>query len=495
MRHSLWIRLLTVFLGVIVVGVVVMVVSLRFSAATNLSRRVLSNDVAQAQALAPLLARYYSPSQSWEGVTTFLATTPQAGNNPPWSGMMDRWMTDGMMGRGMMGNWGEWFQAARTVGPTDNRVVVFDVSGRVVADTGKASTGEQHPLTHLQNGIPITIDKRTVGTVLVGSMIEPVLNPADEDFLNSVNWSILVTSLTVGLFALILGSLLFWQITSPLRALTRASEAIASGKLKQQVQVRSEDEIGRLAHAFNRMAESLTQADTQRRNMLADIAHELRTPLTVIQGNLEGLLDGVFDLTPENVATVHRQTMVLNRLVADLRDLALAEAGQLKLERIPIDLKSVIAEVSTSLESQAHEKGITLTLNHIETLPPLDADEERITQVLFNLLTNAMRYTPTGGTITISAEVRDRAVVISVRDTGVGIASEELPHVFDRFYRANHSRTFSTDGSGLGLTISKQIVEAHGGQIWAQSSLGVGSTFAFSLPLSAPKHSATTSHT
>ena len=480
MRHSLWIRLLTVFLGIIVVGVLVMVISLRFSAATNFSRRVLSNDVAQAQALALLLSRYYSQSQSWEGVTAFLATTPQAGTNSP-SG----WMMDGMMGRGMMGNWREWFQAARTVGPTDDRVVVFDGSGRIVADTGKVSTGEQHPLTHLQNGIPITIDYRTVGTVLVGSMIEPVLNPADEDFLNSVNWSILVTSLTVGLLALIFGSLLFWQITSPLRALTRASEAIASGKLKQQVQVRSEDEIGRLARAFNRMAESLTQADAQRRNMLADIAHELRTPLTVIQGNLEGLLDGVFDLTPENVATVHRQTMVLNRLVADLRDLALAEAGQLKLERTPIDLKAVIAEVCKSLEAQAHEKGIMLTLNPMEPLPPLDADEQRITQVLFNLLTNAMRYTPTGGAITISAEVRDKAVVISVRDTGVGIAPEELPHVFDRFYRTNNSRTFSTDGSGLGLTISKQIVEAHGGQIWAQSSLGVGSTFAFSLPLSA----------
>jgi len=480
MRHSLWIRLLTVFLGIIVVGVVVMVISLRFSAATNFSRRVLSNDVAQAQALAPLLSHYYSQNQNWEGVTTFLATTPQPGTNPS-----PGWMMDGMMGRGMMGNWREWFPSARTVGPTDNRVVVFDATGSVVADTGKVSTGEQHPLTHLQNGVAITIDNKTVGTVLVGSMIEPVLNPADEDFLNSVNWSILVTSLTVGLLVLIFGSLLFWQITSPLRALTQASEAIASGKLNQRVQVRSEDEIGRLARAFNRMAESLALADTQRRNLLADIAHELRTPLTVIQGNLEGLLDGVFDLTPENVATVHRQTMVLNRLVADLRDLALAEAGQLKLELKPTDLAEVAATLGKTLETQAHEKGIVLKFEISDTPLMVQADEQRITQVLFNLLTNAMRYTPTGGTITISAEVRDRAVVISVRDTGIGISPEELPHVFDRFYRANHSRTFSTDGSGLGLTIAKQIVEALGGHIWAQSSLGMGSTFAFRFPLSA----------
>ncbi len=480
MRHSLWIRLLTVFLGVIVVGVIVMVVSLRFSAATNFSRRVLSNDVAQAQALAPLLARYYSQNQNWNGVAQFLNAAPQTGTNPSPSGMMG-----GMMGGGMMGNWGEWFQAARTVGPTDSRVVVLDTSGRVVADTGNAMTGEQHPLAHLQNGIAITLDSRTVGTVLVGSMIEPVLNPADADFMNSVNWSILVTSLTVGLLALVFGSILFWQITSPLRALTQASEAIAGGKLKQRVPVRSEDEIGRLARSFNQMAESLAQADVQRRNLLADIAHELRTPLTVIQGNLEALMDGVYELTPENVATVHRQTMVLSRLVGDLRDLALAEAGQLNLERKPMDLAEVIATVGKTLEPQAREKGVTLTLDLPEGLAPLNADEQRITEVLFNLLSNALRYTPTSGTITVSAAPRDGSIVVSVRDTGPGISPDELPHVFDRFYRANGLRPSSKDGSGLGLTISKQIVEAHGGQIWAQSWLGAGSTFAFRLPRSA----------
>ncbi len=490
MRHSLWIRLLGVFLGVIVVGVLVMIISLRLSAAANFRRRVLSNDVAQAQALAPLLARYYSQNQTWEGVAAFLTAAPRAWTNPSPGGMMD-WM----MGRGMMGNWQEWFQAARTSAPTDNRVVVLDASGGVVADTGNASTGEQHPLSHLQNGVAITLGDRPVGTVLVGSMIEPVLNPADEDFLNSVNLSILVTSLTVGLLALIFGSLLFWQITSPLRALMQASEAIAGGKLSQRVQVRSDDEIGRLARSFNQMAASLGEADLQRRNLLADIAHELRTPLTVIQGNLEALLDGVYDLTPENVAAVHRQTIVLTRLVADLRDLALAEAGQLKLELEPMDLVRVIAQVGESLEGPAREKGITLKFDLPEAPLPLTADEQRITQVLFNLLSNALRYTPTGGTITTTATQQDGRVLVTVRDTGTGISPNELPHVFDRFYRANGSRASSADGSGLGLTISKQIIEAHGGQIWAQSWLGAGSTFAFSLPLSAPMPPPITSHT
>jgi len=311
-----------------------------------------------------------------------------------------------------------------------------------------------------------------------------VLNPADEDFLRSVNLSIFVTSAIVGLLALALGSLLFRQITAPLGALSRAAGAIADGDLGRRVEVRSDDEIGRVARSFNRMAESLAQADAQRQNMMADIAHELRTPLTVIQGNLEALMDGVYDLTPENIAAVHRHTVVLSRLVADLRDLALAEAGQLRLERKPISLAQVIAQVSEGLEAQAREKGVTLKIEASDALPPVEADEQRIAQVLFNLMSNALRHTSSGGTITTSAELRDGRVLTSVRDTGMGIPPEDLPRVFERFYRADRSRARATGGSGLGLTIAKQIVEAHGGQIWAQSWLGAGSTFAFSLPLS-----------
>ena len=184
-------------------------------------------------------------------------------------------------------------------------------------------------------------------------MIEPVLNPADEDFLRSVNLSIFITSATVGLLAIILGSLLFRQITSPLRALSQSAQAIADGNLGRRIEIKSNDEVGQAAHSFNRMAESLARADAQRRNMIADIAHELRTPLTVVQGNLEALMDGVYDLTPENVSAVHKQTVVLTRLVADLRDLALAEAGQLRLERKTVSLADVISQVSEGLEVQA----------------------------------------------------------------------------------------------------------------------------------------------
>ena len=483
MRYSLWTRLMGVFLAVIVIGVIVMVTTIRLSTASQLRRRVLSNDVAQANALATLLAGFYSQNGNWNGVEAFLAAAPspatQTDSQP--GGMMGP-----MMGPQMMWDWQQWVQVTRTTGSVTDRVAVLDTDGKVVVDTGEASLGEQHPLQQTENGIPIIVDSKTIGTVLVGSMIEPVLNPADEDFLRSVNLSILLTSATVGVLAIVLGSLLFRQITLPLRALSLSAQAIATGDLGRRVEVRSDDEIGQVARSFNRMAESLGQADAQRRNMIADIAHELRTPLTVVQGNLEALMDGVYDLTLENVAAVHKQTVILTRLVADLRDLALAEAGQLRLERKTVSLADVISQVSDGLEVQAHEKGVTMKFETAENLPKIQADEQRITQVLYNLISNALRHTPAGGTITTNAELREDRVLIIVRDTGSGIAPEELPRVFERFYRADRSRARSTGGSGLGLTIAKQIVEAHGGQIWAQSWLGTGSTFAFSLPLSAP---------
>jgi two-component system OmpR family sensor kinase/two-component system sensor histidine kinase BaeS len=485
MRNSLWTRLMGVFLGVIVVGVIVMVVSVRLSTAAQLRSRVLSDDVAQANALALLLAGYYSQNGSWIGVETYLASAPQSQNlpaNQTGPGMMG---SGGMMRPEMMENWGEWMGVTRTTGPLADRVVVLDASGKVIADTGQASLGEQHPAEHASNGALVVVNGKTVGAVLVGSMIEPVLNPADEDFLRSVNLSILITSVAVGILALVLGSLLFRQITSPMRALSRSARAIAEGDLGQRVAVHSDDEIGQVARSFNRMAESLAESDLQRRNMMADIAHELRTPLTVVQGNLEALMDGVYEMTTENVAGIHKQTVVLTRLVADLRDLALAEAGQLRLERKPLSLENVISQVSEGLEIQAHEKEVALKFESAGGLPQIQADEQRIAQVLFNLMSNALRHTPAGGTITISAEAREDRVLVSVRDTGTGIPPEGLPHVFERFYRADRSRARSTGGSGLGLTIAKQIVEAHGGQIWAQSWLGAGSTFAFSLPLSA----------
>jgi two-component system OmpR family sensor kinase/two-component system sensor histidine kinase BaeS len=478
-----------VFLSVIVLGVIIMVVSIRISTATHLKKRVLSDDVAQANGLASLLADYYAQQGNWVGVERMLADAPHTTPLYPedWGmgpGMMGGWIDRDKMEPGMMMDWMQsWFQITRSTGPLSDRVVILTPQGEVIVDTGRASLNEQTPAEHLEKAMPVQVDGKTVGLVLVGSMIEPVLNPADEDFLRAVNLSILVTAIAVGILGLVLGSLLFRQITSPLSELSRAAQAVASGQLGQRVRVAQNDEIGQLAESFNHMAESLAQAEVQRRHMVADIAHELRTPLTVVQGNLEALLDGVYDLNLENVAAIHRHSTLLSRLVDDLRDLALADAGQLHLDWQSVNLPTLVAQVNEGLEMQAQEKGVTLQANLPDAFPPIIGDEQRLKQVLFNLVSNALHHTPTGGTITTEGEVKEDRVVIRVRDTGSGIPPEDLPHIFDRFYRADRSRTRTTGGSGLGLTVSKRIIEMHGGQIWAQSWLGAGSTFAFSLPL------------
>ena len=479
MRNSLWLKLMGAFLAVILSGAVVMFVLVNVATATQFRRFVLSGDVIQAGELAALLGDYYARQGSWEDVETLLETGPAAS---PGTWPIRRMMGPGMMGPEMMGrSMKEMFEMMRSAGPLVDRVAVADTSGIVVADSAGLLVGQDHA-EHLESGVPIVVDGQRVGTVLVGSMIEPILNPLDQDFLRSVNLSVLLSALAVGIVALVVGSLLFRQITAPLGALSAAAEAIAAGDLSRTVEMSSSDEIGRLGRSFNAMARSLARAETLRRNMVADIAHELRTPLAVIQGNLEALLDGVFDLTLDNVASIHEETMLLSRLVADLRDLALAEAGQLKLDRERADLTALAARVVDSFQTQALEKEVTLTTELAPDLPPMEVDVQRVSQVLFNLLSNALRYTPTGGTITVRAERVGDQVQVAVADTGEGIPPEGLPYVFERFYRADKSRARASGGSGLGLAIAKQIVEAHGGRIWAKSWVGVGSTFVFTLP-------------
>ncbi len=246
--------------------------------------------------------------------------------------------------------------------------------------------------------------------------------------------------------------------------------------------VRTGDEIGRLGRAFNTMADALDQAETLRRHMVADIAHELRTPLSLVQGSLEAILDGMYELNLENVDSVHEETLVLTRLVNDLRDLALAEAGQLRLEEEDVDMTDLITRSAERFRAQAAEQEVSLATDLPTDLPTIRGDRQRISQVLINLLSNALRYTPAGGQVVVAAKLESAKLLISVADTGKGIASEDLPYVFERFYRADKSRARTSGGSGLGLAISRQIVKAHGGRIWAESQVGLGSTFTFTLP-------------
>ena len=271
------------------------------------------------------------------------------------------------------------------------------------------------------------------------------------------------------------------RVARPMRDVIEAVNRLAEGDYSARVAERGPREIRALAHAFNEMVSRLQANDTQRRNLLADVTHELRTPLTVIQGNLEGLLDGIYPRDDEHLASILEETRVLSRLVDDLRTLALAESGALHLEKEPTDLGILVNETSASFRGQADAAGIELKTKAQPNLPLLEMDPARIRQCLENILANALRYTPRGGTIRVSCSEdgsRDSFAVISVGDTGVGISSDDLPHIFDRFYKSRGSH-----GSGLGLAIAKNLVAVHGGEITAQSEIGQGTTIRFTLPL------------
>jgi signal transduction histidine kinase len=289
-----------------------------------------------------------------------------------------------------------------------------------------------------------------------------------------------------GVVGLGLAALLVRQITHPLSSLIEASSRIAGGDLGVRVPMESKDELGELAATFNRMAHSLETQEILRRNLMADVAHELRTPLTGIQGTIEALQDGVFPVTAENLNAIHEGVLLLNRLVEDLRTLANAEAGQLPLERLPLELADLCGRRVAAFQPQALARQITLTFQREAPTLTICGDGERLGQVLNNLLDNALRHTPAGGTVQLSLRPAPGCARLAVIDTGPGIAPADLPHLFDRFYRADGSRNRRTGGSGLGLAIARQLVHAHGGRIWAESPLAGqegGSAFLVELPL------------
>jgi signal transduction histidine kinase len=272
-------------------------------------------------------------------------------------------------------------------------------------------------------------------------------------------------------------------MSRPLSDLTAATRAVAAGDLGVRVPTTYPGEAGELAAAFNQMAEDLARADKLRRNLTADVAHELRTPISVVRGKLEGILDGVYPATSEHLEPVLEEIKLLTRLVEDLRLLALAEAGELPMEKRAMDVGDLLRDAQVNFGPQAADQGVTLALDLPVELPKVVADRRRITQVLGNLLTNALRHTPGGGCVTLSAVASEGMVRVTVADTGRGIPSEDLPYLFERFWRGDKSRSRAAGGTGLGLAIARQLVEMHGGTISVESTPGQGSKFWFTLPI------------
>lgn len=304
-----------------------------------------------------------------------------------------------------------------------------------------------------------------------------------EQFLNSVNQALIVAVLLAGTVSLVLLASMANPGLSMIEGLTNAARRLASGDLSQRVEIRAHDEIGVLGVSFNHMADNLQRNEQLRRNMVSDVAHELRSPLTNLQGYLEGLRDGVLQPSSELFSDLYEEARHLSRLVCDMQDLTLAEAGQLTLSRQAINLQECVQRTIQLIET-AWEDGprARIVVDLQAGLPLVYADGDRLIQILRNLIENALAHTPVEGSVTISGQPEDGRVRVDVRDTGIGIPPDHLALVFERFYRVDPSRTRATGGSGIGLAITRQLVEAHGGTISVTSVVGQGTCFSFTIP-------------
>jgi histidine kinase len=304
------------------------------------------------------------------------------------------------------------------------------------------------------------------------------------DFRASFNEALLYAALAATFVAILLSLYLSRSVIAPVQAMSLATQRIADGRYEERVQVQGEDELGQLAARFNQMAEKLNQVESMRRQLIGDVSHELRTPLTAIKGSMEGLIDGILPATPQTFQQIHAEADRLNRLVDDLQELSRVEAHAYELDIRPVDVSTLVQTVTKRLFPQFEAKRITLNTELAPDVPRVLADEDRIVQVLTNLTGNALQHTPENGKVTITTKPTNGEVRISVHDTGIGIPPGHLPHIFDRFYRADKSRSRRAGGgSGIGLTIARALVEAHSGRIWAESAgEGQGSTFTFTLP-------------
>jgi signal transduction histidine kinase len=444
MFHSLRFRVLMALILVIAVAVGVVALSASRATTGEFQRYVERGGMMRHQRFERFLAGHYMRNRNWSGVQPLVEQMGQI---------------------------------------TGEQIVLADAGGQIVADSAEKLVG-QTVARDWAEPVALIVDRG----VPVGAVYTNPLGPADDPqraaFLASVNRAVLLAAVVASLAAVLLTLGLSRRILGPIEALTTAARRMEKGDLSQRVEVPSRDEIGELARAFNAMADGLAHLEKLRHNMVTDVAHELRTPLSNIRGYLEALRDGVIEPNPEITDSLYEEAMLLNRLVDDLQELSLAEAGQLRLERRAVALVDVVHRALEAARPRAEAKGIALQVDLPEDLPFVDIDLQRVGQVLGNLLSNGLTYTPSGGEVVVGARAKESEVEISVRDTGAGIPAEDLSYVFERFYRADKSRSRATGGAGLGLAIARQLVEAHGGRIWVESTRGQGSTFTFTLPIS-----------
>ena len=451
--NRLWFRLTLAFIFVALISATVVAVLATLSADNQFREYVARRDVLAQSGLLTDLAAAYQRTGDWSGAGVVLAAFSP--NTPGLGG-----------GRGRP------------------PLLLADAAGVVVYDERNQRVGTTLTSDERSSALPMALANVPIGYVLLGAQGRGTLAPSEQNFLDQLRSTLILAAGIAATVGMISGWLISRALAAPLSKLSSAARAFAAHQWDQRVAVNGTQEMAEVAVAFNHMADSLQQAEALRRNLMADVAHELRTPLTVLQGNLRAMLDGVYPLARAEIAALYDETRLLHRLVDDLRELALAEAKQLKLNRRPIELVALIQSTAANFEAAAEMQHITIEVKSNAPGPSVDADADRVGQALRNLIGNALRHTAPGGSITITVQSNQAGVTVQVQDTGAGIAADDVPHVFDRFYRGDqsHARRAARGGSGLGLAIAKSLIEAHGGQIGVASTLGQGSCFWFTLP-------------
>lgn len=446
-------RLILSFTLVLLVSLLTVSAVARQTAASEVRVFMARGGVVGLNTLVENLEDYYRTHGNWQGAQTLLANK-------------------GMHGNGYMGG----------SGAINQRLILCDENWNLLLDTADAHPKGSLPPEARPNAIPLVVRGVTVGYLLPqGGAAIP---PAEETrLIQRLNQATLSAALIAGGLALLLALLLADRLLRPVQSLTRAAHALAQGDLSQRVPISGQDELAELGKTFNQMAQSLQNNQQARRALTADIAHELRTPLAVQRAHLEALQDGIYEPTPETIQTLLNQNQLLTRLVDDLRTLALADSGQLTLNLTETNLNALCSRQIEHFSATTTAKNI-----HIHSqIPPQNikilADPQRIEQILNNLLANAVRYTPEGGTITLNLRQTATNAQICIQDDGPGIPEDALPFIFERFYRAEKSRTRSEGGTGLGLAIARQLALLHNGSLTAENNPNGGAVFNLTLPL------------
>lgn len=411
--------------------------------------------------------------QSWQQMLT--AFYQQQGNWDKVGEYFDGISSMPHMGRGPM--WGQ-----MGIGKMNGAVVLTDSNGKILLHPDNGQLGKKLNIS-IDRGKPIFApDQTKVGYVFPGEWFLSGLTELEATYKAAVTHSVMITTTTAIIIALVLGVFLSKKITAPLQQVTKGIKRYKNGEYNYRLQIPEEKELAELAIEFNSMADTVTANIKSRQNLVADVAHELRTPLTIMNGKLETALEKEQPLALENVASLTDEVMRLNKLVGDLQKLSLVDAGKVELNIYPIDISIMLKEMSMFFAGEADARDINFTLQIAEENIIINSDKDRLKQVLLNLVNNAFQHTDSGGEINIKTQRQHNQVQIIIKDSGKGIAEEDLPNIFERFYRAEKSRNRATGGMGLGLAIAKGYIEALGGTIRVESQIGQGTTFIVGLP-------------